>query len=250
MRSWLVFVYFGMKTLVSAAHADTPPNDHFDNRKILGAVISFTVSGNYTGSTLDLSQFPANHGSLWWSWTAEQSGIFRVRATEPNTATALFSGTRLSDLKLLNYDRNQFYDVVAGETYFIRLLGKIHGDPELNTFRIEGRLYNETPKNDDFADRQDLGDETVSFRGHTVFATVERGEPNPSRLGRSIASVWYEWRAPSDGLTSVAVTGVDSEMLQIYAGGASLSALQPVSQLRNPSPGALMTFLSLSLIHI
>ncbi|MFM2092397.1 MAG: hypothetical protein RLZZ127_2886, partial [Planctomycetota bacterium] len=84
----------------------------------------------------------------------------------------------------------------------------------------------QAPRNDRFATPMALvGMGPVVVDQSTALATIETGEPNHA-TGVSTAviarSLWYRWEAPSDGIASVAMSGVDLDgwqpCLSIYQG--------------------------------
>jgi hypothetical protein len=81
-----------------------------------------------------------------------------------------------------------------------------------------GWSFGPPPGNDLFAASQRISTWQGRALGSTAFATSERREPARS-------SVWFTWRAPTDGTLDLAAGGT---RVSIYTGG-SVSALRPVA---------------------
>jgi hypothetical protein len=75
------------------------------------------------------------------------------------------------------------------------------------------------PPNDDFADAQDLGSAPgASVSGTNRYATAEFGEPNHHGYP-ALASVWYRWTAPTNGVVRLNTCGSNFDtLLAVYRG--------------------------------
>jgi hypothetical protein len=131
--------FFTALTLASAtgAFAQTPANDDFANRTVLGGS-SISFGGSLAGATLESNE-PAYYpsltngvtGSLWWTWTAPVSTTLTMwfsSTTSPRTLLTLYSGTNISALTPINYTwgpagRYMAFNVTAGTAYQIQVLG-------------------------------------------------------------------------------------------------------------------------------
>lgn len=85
-----------------------------------------------------------------------------------------------------------------------------------------------TPLNDDFGDADPL--ESLWNDGTTEGASIEIGEPNHLTSGTAIASVWYRWTPPEDGIATFGILGRGgSDHVAVIYSGNSLSSLQQLT---------------------
>lgn len=134
------FAAIVMLSVQSAFAQAPPPNDDFANRTVLaGSAVTF--SGSLAGATLETAE---NHsayysipsgatGSVWWTWTAQASStavISAIRAQDSYNHIAVYTGTDLNSLTIINYESFQNpagrylrFDAVAGTSYQIQLVG-------------------------------------------------------------------------------------------------------------------------------
>ena len=187
-----------------------PANDNFANRAILtGTELSVTASN--IGATREDGE-PNDDGpgtlvryvkSVWWSWTAPTNGVVVLRTRGSNfiTVVEVYTGAELSNLALVaNADVIHFsiddthatFRATSGVTYQIVVGGL---DPmhlpnyEQGTIQLRLSLV-ETPANDNFGDRIDLGSGDIRKTGSNMAATMEPGEvqyysPPSDRSARS-----------------------------------------------------------------
>lgn len=104
--------YYGNPRLVSGLQiylSGPPPNDNFANRTVLTGT-NITVSGNNSGATRETGE-PYDIGStggksVWWSWTAPQSGSVTISTIGSNFDTVLgvYTGTSVSALTRIASD--------------------------------------------------------------------------------------------------------------------------------------------------
>ncbi len=96
------------------------------------------------------------------------------------------------------------------------------------------------PPNDDFANAQAINGSTASVNGKTAAATRESGEPDHYTSDPADASwwvgdhsVWYSWKAPASGSTTIDTcqANIDS-ILAVYT-GSQLSSLTRVADNNN-----------------
>src|SRR5919109_4228963 len=76
------------------------------------------------------------------------------------------------------------------------------------------------PANDNFADRQDLGQFLpTTVGGSTVDATSETNEPDHSTVGEGpAASIWYQWIAPASQAIKFDACSNTFPFLRVYTG--------------------------------
>ncbi len=111
-----------------------PPNDAFTNR------IAFTnaIAGTLKGATREVGEPRADNfpfplpsmqdgGSVWFQWTAPESGVFEAEATQYWTSInlAVYRGNSLTNLIRISRNTpywnpfNQQFEAISGETYVI-----------------------------------------------------------------------------------------------------------------------------------
>lgn len=96
---------FALATTSALAKPPAPPaNDNFETPTFLGSTTSGSISDNNTGATAETNEpshagFPAN-SSLWYTWTAPQSGDIEVDTigSSVDTVLAIYTGSTLSSL--------------------------------------------------------------------------------------------------------------------------------------------------------
>ena len=83
----------------------------------------------------------------------------------------------------------------------------------------------EPPINDDFLSALVLTGVEGQLSGTNVIATGESGEPNHAASSSPLASVWYRWTAPADGMLEVITFGSDFDTTLAVYTGAAVNAL-------------------------
>lgn len=212
-----------------------PTNDAFNDRILIGPADTW-VPGSTVGAKVTASDpFPSGQlvGNVWWTWVAPADGdlVLGLRGLRSSQALALFRGTRVTALELLqslyiNPDApsRSPVAVVAGQTYQVMV-----GSPEPpgDVFQLELQLRTR-PSNDDFARRERVDGNAVRLSGANWRSSRESREPNHAgRFGGR--SVWYAWRAPADGRVTLRPAGAELPFVVagVYTGDA-VEALQPV----------------------
>jgi outer membrane protein assembly factor BamB/subtilisin family serine protease len=158
-----------------------------------------------------------------------------------DTATAILSGTSMAtpmvtgSLALLEAQfpadtyRQTINRLLRHVDRNANLTGIVGTGGRLNLAAALGSAAGDnTPYNDDFADRAHLSGYTLNVRGDNAGATRESGEPV---LGSTAAgaSVWYEWTAPATGTVTIANTdGSFTPLIGVFA-GTSVGALTGVA---------------------
>ena len=85
----------------------------------------------------------------------------------------------------------------------------------------------QTPANDDFADRLDLGSALPSATsGSTIAATNEPDEPEAEE---GTGSIWWQWQAPETGVFRVSMSGSEHDSQVSVWIGDTLGSLERVS---------------------
>ena len=222
-----LLVGVGDAVAVSSATPTRPANDNLAN--------AFAVAGaaySTTGTNVFATKEPGepNHAgspggrSVWWTWTAPQTGkaMVTTAGSGVDTLLAVYTGSTIAGLVLVgaNDDFVDFtsrvrFDAVAGTAYRIAVDGFSGG---AGAITLSGGM---APVNDDFAERLTLAPATTGGTGSNVNATKESGEPNHAGNagGRSI---WWSWTAPASGTVTLTTAG------SLASGGGPLDTLLAV----------------------
>jgi hypothetical protein len=208
-------------------------NDDFADAAPISGTTA-TVSGSNVDATRQVGE-PLHGGnsggrSVWWRWTAPQSGTATVDTFGSNFDTLLgvYSGANLSNLATLagnddaagtdGLQSRASFVVTGGTTYFIAVdgYGGAAGAITLNLALASGPPVG--PANDDFADAATLTGFPSTASADNTGATKEPGEPNHAgNLGGS--SLWWRWTAPQSGMVGFDTfgSGIDT-LLAVYVG--------------------------------
>jgi hypothetical protein len=202
---------------------DPPANDDFAAATILKGS-SPAAEGWTTFAHREPAEPPAKADqtrSLWWRWTAPDSGLLAV--IEYEGAVDAYTGTTLTNLVRPPYAPNaaqrgslggvtDWYSVTAGTTLWFR--GRSLDGRVLFTLRTV-----QPPANDDFAARKTLEGSTVGDTVDMEYASWENSEPQTDGFGPQ--SVWYRWIALSSGRFIVSSQGSPSfTRVQVFTGTA------------------------------
>lgn len=156
--------------------------------------------------------------TLWWKWTAEESGRFAVSTaqSEGGWITTIYRTTNPSAPafnNLVELTNNQHWaamafsdmtwEAVAGETYYIvhdRALG------------ARGRFifqFHKVPDNHVFAGREIITGTHAQIVTHNWGSVREEGEPGLGAASnrRGSRSLWWTWTAPESGLYQLDTIG-------------------------------------------
>ncbi len=180
-----------------------PPNDSFDNASALNGA-SGTLESNNVAATVEPGEPPhagyAGSHSVWFSWTAPQSGVFSFQLSNSSFSTllAIYTGSQVNGLTLVAsaaFNQVALVRATAGTTYRIAVDGSNGGS---GGFTLTWSLRTDGPANDDFVNAQALAGTSGSVAGTTDLATVEPGEPIHAGISGH-HSIWFTWTAPQDG---------------------------------------------------
>lgn len=215
-------------------------HDRFADRIVIPGV-AFAGGAHNLGATTEAGE-PVHAGvtsgaSLWWAWTAPDSGLVLVDTTGStnlagavlDTVLAVYTGTVLDTLTPVVANDDQTLDVVvssrvyfratAGVTYLLAAAGRTQpdGTPAAGFVALNLELG---PDNDHFANALPFPAGVTQVFDHNVGATEEPGEPDHSgNLGGK--SVWWSWVAPGEGTYALDTvgSGIDT-VLAVYTGDA------------------------------
>jgi hypothetical protein len=221
------------KTAVYSITIVNISNDNFAGAFSISGT-SGTAAGSNANATKEYGE--PNHAgnaggkSLWWKWTASQSGymMFDTHGSDFDTVLAVYNGTSLSALTLLGTSDDDgssgntsgvVVQVQSGMTYYIAVDGYdgVTGNVVLN-WKVP------VSENNNFINAKVLTGLKGSDFGLNVSATKESGEPNHAGItgGRS---VWWKWTPPVSSWYAMDTYGSSIDtVLAVYTGN-SVSAL-------------------------
>jgi len=205
-----------------------PTNNNFANSQVITEV-SGNVSGSNVNATLEDGELTTTAGleaggSVWFSWEAPETGVFRFELTADfDSQLGIFSGEDFSGLTLHGESDTDppggdfvMLWVNEGVNYRIRVTGF---QAETGPFVLEWSKV-PSPANDNFADAQVVVGAEVEgeLSGSNFGATMEPGEPVTTAGFDAGGSVWYSWRAPATGTFSIRLTADWDAQLAIFTG--------------------------------
>ena len=189
-----------------------PPNDLFSNAiRISGR--SGRTTGSNVGATVEAREPGLGRRSVWWQWRAPSNGEVTINTAGSSFDTTLgvYTGSRVDALNTivenddavgLGLQSRVTLNVTEGSTYRLRVAGFNTGNIVLN-WNLETAPPPPTgPPNDLFSNAIRISGRSGRTTGSNVGATVEAREPG---LGRR--SVWWQWRAPSNGEVTINTAG-------------------------------------------
>ncbi len=188
-----------------------PLNDEFADRfQITGTNITLTgTNAEATGEPGEMLLGVGN--TLWWSWTAPETGPVHLGFGNDGTVAEVFAGNSLTNLNLVasNPNADDFSFIAnAGNTYQISLDTESNSTPGIVTATL---TQLSEPPNDDFTNAFILWGSPVQTTGTNLGATLEPGEPNQD--GSNAASVWWKWTAPATQQMTISTSGTMTDFL-------------------------------------
>ncbi len=216
---------------------NSPANDNFATPATLTGVTGkiSTNSGRSTGEPGEPTHGSVPDRSVWYSWTAPESGpaVFHTRESNFDTALAAYTGTTITGLtQLASNDQSNgtnqskiTFDATAGTTYRIAVDG--FGSA---TGTVGLQWTTSPPANDNFAQAQGLTGPVGLSPATSVRSTGEPGELDFHGGAIADNSVWFTWTPTASAPAVVRVLDVGGGLapgLSVYTGG-SLGALTSV----------------------
>jgi hypothetical protein len=195
-----------------------------------------------------------NHGgisggrSLWWKWTASESGPFIISTSGTlysdfharKTGIGVYTGSSVSSLSLIASDQNSAgintgdntwssltFNAVAGTTYYFAADSAFAGELAF--------IFTRPAPNDNFADATEMRGSRWQVVSHNLETSVEPGEPRidggySSVPDNNFRSVWWKWTAPASGEITLDSLGSQSmNLLGVFTGNA-VDNLTPISE--------------------
>ncbi|HYG22902.1 MAG TPA: Ig-like domain-containing protein [Verrucomicrobiae bacterium] len=216
-------------TLPAIEFAVNPTNDNVANAALLAGTGVY-VEGTTRGATHEAGERahsgPSLSGSVWYSWTAPNSGSMTVALDSEYPGSPGFAvyadSPSLNPVVSSHLWHGASFMALQGRKYLIAV--------DLVGYRSDFRLHiSEPPPNDKFSDAMLIASTGVLITGRNTGATLESKENSHSQSGGQ--SVWWKWTAPVDGRLTVTspVPFRRSEFpptLRAFT-GSSISALTP-----------------------
>ncbi len=229
----IIFIIFSIPLLTLAQ----PVNDNFSD-----AITLEGLSGRITGSNADATKETGepdhadNSGgkSVWWKWTAPETGYFSfdTHGSSFNTLLAVYTGSGVGNLKKIASNNRDgtwvgnsrlTFPAQSNIPYYIVVdgYGKDFGKIVLNWRKAI------LPANDDYANAAILAGLSGRATGSNKDATKETGEPDyTDHTGNSSGeSVWWKWTAPETGFFSFDTHGSSFDTVLAVYTGSSIDSL-------------------------
>ena len=227
-------VYQGaMRSFVNSL-VGRPANNTFAGSGLSGA--DGTAFGNTTDATGQTGEpnaaFNSSATSVWYSWTAPQSGptSFNTRDAAFDTALGVYTGTSVAALTTVatNDDFNGTlqskvtFNATAGTTYRIQVGGF---NAQHGPFGLQ--WTQNAPAHDNFATPATISGATGKHASSNVRSTGEPGEPHHGSIPDR--SVWYAWTAPESGTASFNTREANFDTVVAVYTGTTIRTLTQVT---------------------
>ncbi|MGD1714648.1 S8 family serine peptidase [Dapis sp. BLCC M172] len=212
-------------------------NDNFaDSATLTGIADTATASNVNASKEAGEPNHAENDGgsSIWWNWTAPESGLVNINTFNSNfdTLLAAYTGPSLQELtEVASNDDGGFgtqseimFAVEAGTNYKIAVDGF---DGEAGDVELALSLQTDLLANDNFANRISLNDTDI-FTGRNEGATSEPGEPAHAGNDGG-ASLWWTYTAPDSGIVTINTDGSDFDTILAAYTGSTLAELTEVA---------------------
>ncbi|BET66290.1 hypothetical protein ASA1KI_12080 [Opitutales bacterium ASA1] len=213
--------------------ADVPANDFLSLRApITGAFARIQADNAHaTIEAAELSIGGLPRRSLWWEWTAPETGraVLSIAASDFEPALAVHRpgagwnmetvDTSHSFRRIQNIDTA--FDVVGGETYLLSVdtISENGGSFELRLDLVD------PPANDDFAGRIVLSGTGANLVASNFGAAGEPFDP----FGNYPTSLWWSWTAPENARLRVSTAGSDFDTAIWIGAGQTIDDLQTLA---------------------
>ncbi|MDB6038479.1 MAG: hypothetical protein JWM99_2320, partial [Verrucomicrobiales bacterium] len=216
-----------------------PINDDFKNAISVGSLHQ-RLQGDTRMATLEAGESRVSPAanlsisfghSLWWRWTAPQSGIgtFTIADMNAHPFLTVFSGDSLEALTPISFNGHDWwrspdptleFTAFEGQSYFIQIADS--PTQIQSPFDVQLDLL-PTPENDQFKNAIRITGESANILADTTLATLETGEQRDNEEGGH--TLWWRWSAPRTGTVRLASTNSSSLPLVDVFKGESLANL-------------------------
>jgi hypothetical protein len=223
-----------------------PGNDHLTDATALVGATSRSFGTNVAATKQDSEPNHAARSlsndmmpSVWWKWTAPQSGNLTVdtSGSDYDTTLAIYTGDTLDTLSYqisnddspIDYTSKVTFGVTAGTVYKIAVSGfnAATGSILLNTDFIPDQ--SQAPANDALANRAVLDPAWKTANGTNLLATGESGEPEHAQASVPLNSVWWEWTPQQNESVILDTVGSDFDTTLAVYTGSSLGDLSLIA---------------------
>ncbi len=228
------------------AIAPAAANDNFANATALSGV-SGTASGDNTVASLETNETGVGLNSIWYSWTAPQTGkvVFDTLGSEKDTSLHIYTGVAFGSLNQIFYNNDSDlssygeslvkFSAIEGTTYRVRVSSSYGGAEGPMT--LNWKMVSE-PANNHFNNPDVITGTSGSVEANMHEATMEPQEPN--FYGDS-HSIWYAWSAPFTGVARFDTQGTPGYSTLTVGNSTELDTLNIVSD-SSDYPAATCTF--------
>jgi len=222
---------------------DCQSNDDFANATVISGASGALTNSN-VNATLETGEpilsFSSNAtASIWWSWTAPETGNaqFDTNGTSFDTVMGVYTGTAFDRMTVIaeNDDGGSdsqtskcTFKANKGVRYWIAVAG-YNGKTGAVILNWSFSAYAvQLPPNDDFSAALVISGYAGQSVSTNTYATYEYGEPLKQLGTAATNTVWWTWTAPTTGsvVFETVESNFDTEM-GVYTGTA-LSSLTTV----------------------
>ena len=208
-----------------------PANDLFANATALTGRSGSVLTQN-RAATKEVGE--PNHAgdtggaSIWYKWTATESGIFYPDVSNGDVipVLAVYTGSAVGSLVAVADNGQGGYVFTAGTVYRIALDGS---GGEVGDIILD---YSFVGANDFFATPKVISGASGTMVDDNSLATAEVGEPSHNNNAGAEHSLWFRWTAPATGPVWFGVHAADGsyvdEVVGVYTGGTLAAAVTVV----------------------
>ena len=179
--------------VLNIAPVARPTNDYFTNAVLISGTAP--VRGTTHGATLETGEplhdgtFSPSRASVWYQWTAPNSGTFAIDGA---WNVRIYTGDSIDSLTSDVYmPRDGVFAAVADQQYRIAVF-----DTGAFSLRIRPAF---PPPNDAFSNRTLLSGSNLDFTADFFDASREPDEPRSYYYSLPTRTVWFSWTAPVSG---------------------------------------------------
>jgi hypothetical protein len=192
-----------VSTSVGLTFIQSPTNDYFTNAALIEGT-NVSVSGTTQGASAETNDPVAGWNTVWYSWTAPQSGDFTM-AVVGGPSVLAFTGTNISSLARAgsnNWPDSLVLNAQSNQTYYLEIVTGFLWEPDYpGAGGFQLLLFpGGAPANDNFANAQLVVGTNTEIITTNWAATVEPNDPPIVQWDNLRRTVWYEWQAPASGL--------------------------------------------------